>query len=286
MQLNRCLTRVTIILLSTIIITACGRNNDLYLPGYVEGRYTYISPYFSGVIKSVDVKEGDEVKTGQLLFALVPEPEYDDLVAAQERVARLMEQQNQMQAEYDLQIKVLERRLKLINEKFVSQEEVDTTQAKYNEAKANLLAQKDDVEGAKADLKKAEWQAKQKVVYAPTSGLVFDTYYTQGELVEYGNPVLSLLDPKQVKIYFFLNENLLGKIRLNQIVDVLCDNCTAPIKSKIVFISPKAEYTPPVIYSNEVRDKLVYRIEAQPLAEKSYLIVHPGQPITVHLINP
>jgi HlyD family secretion protein len=63
-------------------------------------------------------------------------------------------------------------------------------------------------------------------------------------------------------------------------VTIGCDGCGAPIPGRIVFIATEAEYTPPVIYSNAQRAKLVFRVEALPdaaLAER----LKPGQPIDV-----
>jgi len=61
---------------------------------------------------------------------------------------------------------------------------------------------------------------------------------------------------------------------------VVCDNCPADLAATISFISPQAEYTPPVIYSESIRAKLVYLVEARPLPEQAAMI-NPGQPIAV-----
>ena len=47
-------------------------------------------------------------------------------------------------------------------------------------------------------------------------------------------------------------------------------------------ISPRAEYTPPVIYSQESRDKLVFMVEAV-FDDKTAANLHPGQPVDVKL---
>ena len=53
----------------------------------------------------------------------------------------------------------------------------------------------------------------------------------------------------------------------------------------ITYISPQAEYTPPVIYSRETRSKLVYMVEAE-LGEEDADDLHPGQPVDVSLETP
>ena len=54
------------------------------------------------------------------------------------------------------------------------------------------------------------------------------------------------------------------------------------LDSSVTFISNQVEYTPPVIYSNENRAKLVFMIIAKPPVEKAPLL-HPGQPLEVTL---
>jgi len=83
-----------------------------------------------------------------------------------------------------------------------------------------------------------------------------------------------------IKIIFFVPEAQLSQIKLQQKISFSCDGCSAPQTAVISYISPTAEYTPPVIYSRSARAKLVYRVEAlTPIADATKY--HPGQPIDV-----
>ena len=53
----------------------------------------------------------------------------------------------------------------------------------------------------------------------------------------------------------------------------------APLAAQVTFISPQAEYTPPVIYSRENRSKLVFLVEARP--DEPNPALHPGLPVEV-----
>jgi HlyD family secretion protein len=90
------------------------------------------------------------------------------------------------------------------------------------------------------------------------------------------------LAPEDVKLIFFLPEEILSKIKIGQVIKFGCDSCKTNYPATISFISSKSEYTPPVIYSRRSRDKLVYRIEAQITANIASMI-HAGQPIDVFL---
>lgn len=269
--------------MSSLLLTACHRDNIVSIPGYVEGRYSYISANYAGVLATLNVVKGDEVTIGQLLFVLVQEPESDELKMAEDRVKQASEVLQSQVDEFNLQKLILQRRLNLIKKNVVTQEEVDTDLTKELEASANLEAQKFSFIEEQSELSRAKWIASQKTVASPINGLVFDTYFNPGEVVEYGNPVLALLDANQVKIIFYIPEIWLNKLKLGQIIESTCDSCDTPVKSKVVFISPSAEFTPPVIYSNEERGKLVYRVEAAPLVKKSYQVIHPGQPVTIQI---
>ena len=102
-----------------------------------------------------------------------------------------------------------------------------------------------------------------------------------GEIrVFWDKPVLSILSPKEIKIIFYLTAKELTKVSLGDIIQAVCVDCDTSVEGKIIFISPQAEYTPPLIFSNDTNAKLVYRVEASYSQQKA--VVHPGQPVTVH----
>ena len=93
-------------------------------------------------------------------------------------------------------------------------------------------------------------------------------------------PVLSIMPPGNMKLRFFVPETELPKLAVGDEVRVTCDNCAADLTARIYFIATSAEYTPPVIYSLDERNKLVYLIQARP-GKPDRLRV--GQPISVFL---
>ena len=131
-------------------------------------------------------------------------------------------------------------------------------------------------------LAQADWRLGQRAVIAPKAGRVNDTYYVVGDFVPAGSPVVSLLPPGNIKVRFFVPEKALGTVRYGQPVAITCDGCGAPIGAKVSFVAPQAEYTPPVIYSRERREKLVFLVEARPAASDAAKL-HPGQPVEVLL---
>ena len=136
------------------------------------------------------------------------------------------------------------------------------------------------VRALEAALAKADWDLAQKRQSAMQPGLVFDTLYRTGEWVAAGRPVVALLPPENIKVRAFVPETRVGSIHPGDRVRVLVDGVSEPFVGKVSFISPQAEYTPPVIYSQESRGKLVFMIELRFDAATSARL-HPGQPVDV-----
>jgi HlyD family secretion protein len=107
---------------------------------------------------------------------------------------------------------------------------------------------------------------------------VQQVYFRPGEVVTAGRPVLSLLPPGNVKLRFYVPEAMLPKVAIGDPVRVSCDGCAADLAARITFIARSAEFTPPVIYSQEERSKLVFLVEARPEKPDSLRV---GQPVSV-----
>lgn len=306
---------------ATMLLFLCGcHDTHKALQGYIEGRYTYVSPALSGKLEQLLVTRGDNLKAGQLLFVLDQQPEKDQLTQAEKQLNQaqqtlidlekgqrktilegIVAQIKQAKAVMKLDKKTLERYQKLFAKGFIEKESLDTAQSNYqkdlqqiNELNANLAeaelgsrenqikAQAAAVKAAQEQVKQARWALDQKTKYAPVSGFVFDTYYRAGEFIDAGQPVLAILAPHNIKLIFYVPEPLLSQIKIGQKVNFGCDGCTKKTQATIYYISSDAEYTPPVIYSKDTRAKLVYRVEAN-INPKVALDFHTGQPIDVYL---
>jgi HlyD family secretion protein len=129
-------------------------------------------------------------------------------------------------------------------------------------------------------LTQAQWNFDQKKQAAPQAGLVYDTLFREGEWVAAGKPVVVLLPPPNIKVRAFVPETRVGSIHYGDPVQVRVDGVEKPFVGKVSYISPRAEYTPPVIYSRESREKLVFMVESVFDPEVSANL-HPGQPVDV-----
>jgi HlyD family secretion protein len=303
-----------------LTLSGCsGWRTDSY-QGYVEGEFVYLSSSQSGRLEHLAVARGQQVHSGTLLFTLeaieekaAQQQAQQQLAAAEAQLADLETGKRPAEiAVIDaqlLQAQASARKSELQRQRDeaqyrsggISREQLESTlaQASTDAARVSALrsqievarlagrsqqikAQSGQVQAARAVLTEADWRLGEKTVSAPKPGLVYDTIYREGEWVAAGNPVVRMLPPQNIKVRFFVPETVLGRLAIGGNVSLHCDGCARDVPATVTYVSSEAEYTPPVIYSNETRAKLVYMIEAHPRPEDAAKL-HPGQPVSVQL---
>ena len=309
-----------ILLVACVTVSACSSDTRGLYQGYVEGEYVRVAAPFAGTLTALSVQRGVEVKTGAPLFILEQENERAARSEAENRLQRteaqlanlkkgkrpseleaVRAQRAQAVAALKLSQRSFQRDEKLAAQGFISKQKLDDARTQLESGRARiaeleaqlttagLAARSDEIRAAEADaaaaravLKQADWKLAQKTVTAPLAGLIDDTFYTQGEWIPAGSPVVALLPPQNIKVRFFVAEPQLGALKLGQTITISCDACKNSVAGKVSFISSQAEYTPPVIYSKENRTKLVYLVEARTSPQQA-MTLHPGQPVDIKL---
>ncbi|PCI39335.1 MAG: hypothetical protein COB50_01215 [Thiotrichales bacterium] len=315
---SKIVLKIALILCFLVGVVACGSHEDEY-QGYVEGRFTYVAPQVSGKLQQLTVARGSTVHKGQLLFSLDINPEIYTVSQAQAQLSAaqhtlinlekgkrpseleaIIAKQNKIIADLGYAKKTLIRYKKLSASGYSGKDLYDKALANYDSLIAELsalhanlitaklgarhdeiLAAAAKVDAQKSLLQQAKWRLSKKMVYAPVSGLVFDRFFRVGEIVTKAQPVISMLETNNVKVLFFVPGDKLQNIKLGQIITVTKDAANTFIKAKVVFISPEAEYTPPIIYSKDYVHNSVFKIEALPMKHSKYPL-HVGQPVMVN----
>ena len=308
-------------LASLALLGACGRPADPGWAGYAEGEYVYVASPMSGALATLAVQRGDDVKRGAPLFVLEAEAERaareeatarlqgagaqaEDLSKGKraQELAVIDAQLAQARATAAQAAAELVRQQALVAQGFVSPSRLDDVRATARQAGARVAemeaslgaarmpARADEraaagasTEAARFALEQARWREAQKRQNAPADARGADTFFRVGEWVGAGQPVVSLLPPGATKARFYVPESDLAGVAVGQRVEVRCDGCTAPIPARISFIATQAEYTPPVIYSNTQRARLVFLVEARPEGDAGARL-RPGQPLDVHRV--
>ena len=303
-----------------LALAACSSQPDNRFQGYVEGEYVQVASPLGGTLNTLSVTRGQQVAEGDPLFVLdqtFEQAAVNDAAHGLQRakdnlanlekgsrpseIATIEARLKQARTTAALAKLEYERRKKLIAEQTISQEELDRARTEYNQqhhavreieselTTARLGGRSDEVLAAAAEVRQAAakldqalWNLNQKAKAAPASGEVFDTLYRAGEWVAAGRPVVSLLPPGNIEVRFFVPETVVARLRTGQEARIIMDGRTDAVPTTIYYISPSAEYTPPVIYSSQSRAKLVFMVRARPSAADAPKL-HPGQPVDVEV---
>jgi len=292
--------------LLALSLTTCGEEEKNRFQGYVEGEYVYVATSEAGRLDKLMVNRGQTVEANMPLFELEHKNETAEVEQAKaqledlktgkrkEELDVLRDQLAQAITAGDLAATQVARDEKQYKVSAISKAQLDNSRSAYTSAKAHveelrnqlktgeLPSRIEQIRAAEAALAQAEWKLSQKSASAAQAAFVFDTLFVEGEWVPAGTPVVSLLPPGNIKVRFFVPEETVGKLKAEQAATVHCDGCAKDVSVRITYISPEPEFTPPVIYSNETRSKLVFMIEARPKAEDATLL-HPGQPVEVRV---
>jgi HlyD family secretion protein len=113
---------------------------------------------------------------------------------------------------------------------------------------------------------------------APAAGRIEDVYFQPGEWAAANQPVVALIPDDRVRVRFYVPERDIARYPVGTRVQFSCDGCKAGLSAVINYVSPRPEFTPPVIYSRESRDRMVFLVEARPGSGATLI---PGQPIDV-----
>lgn len=305
--------------LAALALAGCGRRGSSAYQGYLEGEFVYLASPLAGRLEKLAVQKGTRVAAGAPLFTLEQGAELttlresaERLRQAQARLADLRKGQRpselaalearlaQARTAAELSGLELERATKLRQAAVLSDDDFDRVRLNHDSnatliaetaaqlATAQLGARADVIAAAEADaaaaqavLDRAGWAVAQKSQSAPRAGLIYDTLYREGEFVAAAAPVVALLPPENLKVRFFVPEAEFGALKAGDPVQITLTGRTDPIAARISYLSPRPEFTPPVLYNRANRAKLVFMVEALPVDAAVARDLHPGQPVDV-----
>jgi HlyD family secretion protein len=305
---------------AAIVLFTFPANQDAEFPGYMEADLVLVGSEQGGRVLALSVEEGAAVKQGDPVFTLESSEQEASVAAAKARVAeadaRLADAKAEIQRPDEINVleaalneakamlqvasRNLERAQALFDKGWTTKAQLDDAiaqhdrnQASVAEAEKRIIAAKlpgrsdmiaaaaANAEAARHALAEAEKNLGKRQVFAPADGTVEEVYFRPGEVVNAGQAVIALLPPRNLKVRFFVAEPVRAGLQVDQRVALTCDGCPPDLHAKINFIARDAEFTPPVIFSREQRQKLVYLVEARPEGPAAKLTA--GQPVTITL---
>ncbi|MBU0914836.1 HlyD family secretion protein [Aquabacterium parvum] len=291
---------------------------DLQLPGYIEADTTSVASPVSGTMAQLSVKEGQIVKPGDMLYTLESQQEQARLAEAQARKQQAEAQSKNLskgarQAELEslraklryaqAQLSQAESNLKksesLLKKNFVSETQVDNdrtnvqlAEAQVEDARAALRVAKEGARtdeqaaaqaqtvAAQAGVAQVEWLLQQKQVTAPVAGVIQELYVRQGEFATAGSTTMTILHTGSLRVRFFVPNDLRPKFLPGNQVAVEISGCDKPAIARVTRVSARPEYTQPMMFSQELRDRLSFLTEAR-LETPAGCTAPPGTPVGV-----
>jgi HlyD family secretion protein len=307
---------LAIVLIGGLVWLVWPKGHARTLSGYIDGDLLYLSAPVSGAVTDLKVRKGDRVAAGAALFAVDPRPAAAEVQQAQAaleaaqaqardtekgqrppELAVIAAQRDEAEARLR-QAKAEYERVRILAAKGIyAPAKLDQARADYQAVQAQTveferrltvaeLAQRpDQIVAARARAQQAAGTAveadvrlSQLAPVAPTDARIQDVFFQKGEWAPANQPVMALLPDDRVRVRFYVSERELNRYRPGGRVRFSCDGCAKSLSARIVFVSPTAEFTPPVIYSRESREKLVFLVEAQPDRPRD---LTPGLPVDV-----
>lgn len=270
--------RVLIIIILAAIISTMSyfyvqHNNEnkikaIKVSGNIEATDVRLSFRVAGQIQELLTDEGNIVKTGDI-------------------VARLnTDELSKIRAEALASLKAADFQYRLDSDDYIRAENLFTAGSisaqKRDAAKTKVDASLANVEALRASLELANTRLGFADLVSTLNGFVLVKSAESGEVVQAGAPVFTVADLNDIWVTAYINETDLGKVKLNQQVDVKTDTYPDKIyKGRISFISQEAEFTPKHIQTTEERVKLVYRIKVK--VDNSNLELKPGMPADAYI---
>ncbi len=273
------MTRTLIVSLA-LLLAGCGERASDLMPGYGEAEYIYLASQDAVVVGELYVREGDAVEAGAQVFRLDPERlRYGAQSAGAQRAAAAAAVRT-AQAEATLAQRNYARGAQLAAQGFYPRARLDADLAARDAANARLAQVRREAAAVGAEAGLAEERVSDLDGRAPQAGTIEQIFRRPGEVVAPGEPIVALLAPQNMKVRFFAPQAILSQLPVGARVLVSCDGCDEPVQARVSFVAREPQFTPPVIYSLDQRQKLVFLVEAR---FDGATPIRPGMPVDVRI---
>lgn len=260
--------------------------------GRLEATDYYISAKRAGRIAEVLVDEGDTVEAGQVVARLDTEELEAAVREAQAKIAQAQAQRrvaiadksyagaqvSVRQADHRYAQSTYSRSQGLVKTGAVSEQEAEVdlarrsatgaevvgAQAQVAQAQSKVEAADAEVLAGRAQVERLQAEIRDAVLVAPIRGRVERRLAEPGEVLASGGRVLSILDLSDVFMYIFLPTEVAGKVALGSDARIVLDAApNNPIRARVSFVSPEAQFTPKTVETAEERFNLTFRVKLQ-----------------------
>jgi HlyD family secretion protein len=292
------MNKITFIAMLTtlLLITSCSdEGDDRQYTGILEGTSIQVPALTPGQIINIPVKTGEYIEKEQLL-AIV---DSTDLTYQREQLLATLDElfiqkeialSNVSRAKKDYAyLKTTHDRIaNLYKTESVTKQQLDditnnlqnsqTAVTNAQQALSSLSAGQKKIE---AQIKSVNKKIKDARIISPTNGFITTIYYENGEAIPQLAPIMEIIDIKDMEVKIYISETLLSSIQYGQEVTVSVDGLEETMKGQIIWVSPKAEFTPKTILTPNTRTSLVYAVQVS-IANENGILKH-GMPVVINM---
>lgn len=283
--------------MGVLYLFACNQSDDAEFSASViaEGTAIKLSPQTGGLVLDIRFEEGSSVQPGDTLAIIDTEKmgyqleqlsaNLDEL-SAQREIAETNLQKARDENAY-AQTR-LTRAEELFQKNAATEQMRDDVKINATRAAAAVRAARQTL--ASLDTRQAALQAQRKLLQkqisdgtliSPIGGTVSVKYYHTGETVPVMAPLLEVIDLTEMWAKIYLTETMLPKIKIGQQAKIAIDGTRETLSGRVAWVSPKAEFTPKNILTEETRTGLVFAVKID-IDNPDGLLKH-GMPIAVSL---
>lgn len=268
------------IVMVAIILVSCNNDRNNYdASGTFEAVETIISAEANGVIRVLDIQEGQQLHTGQTVGYVDSTQLYLKKRQLQSQIgavlskrpnvaiqlAALQEQLNQATREQ-------QRIANMAKADAATPKQLDDANAQVAVISKQIAAQQSSLgitsssimqEASPLEIQIAQLEdqlAKSRITN-PVDGTVLVKYAEANEMATIGKPLYKIADLSSIILRAYITGPQFAQLQLNQSVTVLVDGKDGQYREYegiVEWISDKAEFTPKTIQTKDERENLVY----------------------------
>jgi RND family efflux transporter MFP subunit len=181
----------------------------------------------AGELQELNVREGDRVQAGQVIARIEPS-EY------QARVRQTQQQADAAKAQVDIAQRQFDNNQALVNQGFISQTALLTSQASLNGAKATH-------EAALAALDLTNKSLADATLRSPLSGVVAQRLAQPGERVAIEARLVEVINLSQLEIEAALTAEDASRVQVGMTAQLTVEGLAEPVTAKVLRINPSAQ---------------------------------------------
>lgn len=267
-----------------VLAAASCKNGDgaVTASGTFEADEVTVSAEVSGKLLSFSVREGAEVRAGEVLGQVDSVSLYLTRLQLEQEIAALESSRPDTAAQLDvMRIQLenarheLDRLSRLLESDAATQKQYDDTEASVTVLEKQLISTESSLKrslagieariaGLKIQMEQTDDMLARCRIVSPVVGTVLSRYAHAGELASAGKPLFKVADLKHMFLRAYFTSGQLKDVALGQEVAVTADFGGGNVREyagKVSWISAKSEFTPKSIQTDNDRENLVYAVK-------------------------